>query len=96
MDVVEPTNEMKSVFGLIRAEENKILFEMCQIISLHRNEISAAVTAVAELDVFLAKAKLGQKLKGIIPEVLTVSVFSIGCLGFIFDSIVKLRIIRNR
>jgi len=69
MEVVEPTNEMKSFQGQLRAEENRILFEMCKTISVYRNEIKASVTAVAEVDVFRAKAKLGEKLRGIIPEV---------------------------
>jgi hypothetical protein len=105
MEVVEPTNEMKSVqgrlkfkydtlydvsdprvalkmplklilfcyniAGLIRAEENRILFEMCQTISQNRAEIKDAVTAIAEIDVFRAKAKVGARMRGIIPEVRT-------------------------
>lgn len=69
MEIVEPTNEMKSVLGQIRAEENKILFEMCQMISQYREEIKTAVTAAAEIDVLRAKARLGQRIRGIVPEV---------------------------
>ena len=69
MEIVEPTNEMKSVLGQIKAEENRILFEMCQMISQHREEIKTAVTAVAEIDVLRAKARLGEKIRGVIPEV---------------------------
>ena len=69
MEVVEPTNEMKSVLASLKAEENKILFEMCQTISLHRREIRAAIDAVTELDMVRAKAKLGEKLRGCIPQV---------------------------
>ena len=54
---------------MIRAEENRILFEMCQTISQNRVEIKDAVTAIAEIDVFRAKAKVGLRMKGIIPEV---------------------------
>jgi DNA mismatch repair ATPase MutS len=61
--------------GLIRAEENRILFEMCQTISQNRQEIKEAVTAIAEIDVFRAKAKVGLRMKGIIPEVRTCSVY---------------------
>lgn len=68
-EVVEPTNEMKSIQGLIKAEESRILFEMAQTISQNRVEIRAAVTAIAEIDVLRAKAKIGQRMKGIIPEV---------------------------
>jgi dsDNA-specific endonuclease/ATPase MutS2 len=61
--------------GLIRAEENRILFEMCQTISQNRKEIKEAVTAIAEIDVFRAKAKVGLRMRGIIPEVCTCSVY---------------------
>lgn len=57
------------ISGLIRAEENRILFEMCQTISQNRAEIKEAVTAIAEIDVFRAKAKVGARMRGIIPEV---------------------------
>ena len=42
---------------------------MCQTISQNRKEIKDAVTAIAEIDVFRAKAKIGTKMRGIIPEV---------------------------
>ena len=58
-----------SATGLIRAEENRILFEMCQTISQNRVEIKEAVTAIAEIDVYRAKAKVGARMKGVIPEV---------------------------
>ena len=69
MEVIEPTNEMKSILASIRAEENKILFEMCKVVSEYRQNIKDSVAAVAEIDVYRAKAILGQKLSGIIPEV---------------------------
>lgn len=55
--------------GLLKAEEAKILSEMCRTISKHRQEIKAGASAVAEVDVYRAKAMIGAKLKGIIPEV---------------------------
>ena len=42
---------------------------MCQTISQNRVEIKEAVTAIAEIDVFRAKAKVGMKMRGVIPEV---------------------------
>lgn len=69
MELVEPTNEMKSIFAQLKAEENRIFFEMCKSISKYRDEIRQSVGAIAELDLLMAKAKLGNKLKGVIPEV---------------------------
>eukprot|EP01035_Chromulina_nebulosa_P019183 gene19183-25029_t len=67
--IVEPTNEMRSTLVQIKIEENKILYDMMKCISKHINDIKRALNAVAEVDVFRAKAKLGKILNGIIPEV---------------------------
>ena len=42
---------------------------MCKSISVHREEIKDAVKAIANLDGYRAKAVLGKKLGGTIPEV---------------------------
>lgn len=67
--MIEPTNELKSIYASIRAEENKIYFEMCKSISSNRDFIKTAVNAIAELDGYRAKAIMGKKLKGVIPEI---------------------------
>ncbi|KAJ1424532.1 muts domain V-domain-containing protein [Ochromonadaceae sp. CCMP2298] len=69
MAVVEPTNEMKSVIGKLREEENRIFFEMIQSIARNRMAVEGSARAVAEVDVLRAKAKLGEVLGGVIPEV---------------------------
>jgi DNA mismatch repair protein MutS2 len=68
-EVVDMTNEIKNTHGLLRAEENRILFEMCQSIAEYREEVRAAVRAIAVVDVVHAKAKLGRRMKGVVPEV---------------------------
>ena len=68
-EVVDLTNEMKSTQGKLRAEENSILFDMCQAINQYRNEIKEGVMAVAEVDVINAKAKLGVRIGGVVPSV---------------------------
>jgi dsDNA-specific endonuclease/ATPase MutS2 len=42
---------------------------MCKSISTHREDIKTAVAAIAELDGYRAKAILGKRLRGTIPEV---------------------------
>ena len=69
MEVVEPTNEMKSLGAQLKAEENRILFEMCRTIFANRGPIEKAIRAVGELDVVKAKAKLGKRLAGVVPQV---------------------------
>ena len=68
MEVVEFTNEMKGLQGELQAEENRILFEMCQTILQHLVSIKASVTALAEVDLVRAKASLGKALNGVIPD----------------------------
>jgi len=46
MDIVEVTNEMKSLTGQLRAEENRILLEMCRSISQHRVAVRACLDCV--------------------------------------------------
>ena len=67
--VVEPTNELRGLLAQLREEENRIYLEMCLCVAQHLPAIVAAVRAVAEIDVFAAKAKVGEVLKGVIPEV---------------------------
>jgi len=69
MEIVDRTNELKSIQAEIKAEESKIYYEMCKVISTHRNTIRQGAVAVAELDVYCSRAKLGAQLNGIIPEV---------------------------
>ena len=64
LEIVEPTNEMKSLQAQLRAEEALILSDMCQMVSKYRKEIKSSTHAVAEIDIYRAKAKLGQLLKG--------------------------------
>ena len=64
LEIVEPTNEVKSLQAQLRVEEALILSDMCQMVSKYRNEIKSSTQAVAEIDIYRAKAKLGQLMKG--------------------------------
>jgi len=57
------------MYADIRKEENKIFSEMYTTIANNRTIIKAAALAVAELDGYRAKAVIGKRLSGIIPEV---------------------------
>ena len=48
---------------------------MCKIISKYREEIKSAIAAVAEVDMIRAKAKLGELIRGVIPDVRTVCLY---------------------
>ena len=68
-EVVEPTNTMKSVMASMKLEENRILFEMCKCIRQSKDCIERSAKAIAQLDCYRAKALMGLKLEGVIPEV---------------------------
>jgi len=76
VSIIEPTNELKRLESRYKQEEHSILLTMCQCIAAHLVEITAAVHAVAQIDVIAAKAKLGRKMNGVIPEVETVKKLS--------------------
>jgi DNA mismatch repair protein MutS2 len=69
MEIVEPSNEMRALQAVLKQEENEIYFQMLKNISYYRTEIRASVKAVAEVDVFCAKARVGLRLGGTVPEV---------------------------
>ena len=68
-EVVEATNELKTVLASLRTEENRVFYEMSRCISDHRDEIRRVMKAVAEIDIIRAKAQLGKKLNGVVPDV---------------------------
>ena len=68
-EVVEATNELKTVLASLRTEENRVFYEMSRCISDHRDGIRRVMKAVAEIDIIRAKAQLGKKLNGVIPDV---------------------------
>ena len=68
-DVIEPTNQLKSIIARMKVEENNILSDMCRNVARNRKEIEEAANAIARVDTYRAKALLGQKLGGTIPEV---------------------------
>eukprot|EP01035_Chromulina_nebulosa_P037044 gene37044-49983_t len=69
MEVVEKTNELKSIQADLKAEEAKICYEMCKTIATHREVIRRCAEAVTALDLYCSRARLGAQLNGIIPEV---------------------------
>lgn len=67
--MVEPTNELKSLHAQLKEEENRIFFEMVKTIAANMEELTASAEAVAEVDVLIAKAKVGAIIEGVVPTV---------------------------
>jgi DNA mismatch repair protein MutS2 len=68
-EVVQTTNDLKLAQMELRKEENAVFFKMCKTIAANRDSIVQSMTSVGQLDVMRAKAALGVRIKGVIPEV---------------------------
>lgn len=67
--VVDMTNDLKDLQVSLKAEENKILLDMCRFIAQFKSEIKAAALAVSEVDMIQARYKIGQLMDAVVPEV---------------------------
>jgi DNA mismatch repair protein MutS2 len=68
-EVVGPTNELRQAEAELRAEEARVWRELTETILRHREEINYNVNILAQLDVIMARVKLGKRLEGVIPTV---------------------------
>ncbi len=70
-DVVELGNRLREIESLERAEILRILKILSQTVGEHAIAIQNGVRVAGELDLLLAKARLGVKMKGIFPVLIT-------------------------
>ncbi|CAN0136926.1 unnamed protein product, partial [Ectocarpus fasciculatus] len=68
--VVGPTNELVEVKLQLKVETQRILSQMTLKASKHEDEILQSLAAAAEVDLALARGRLGAKTGGTIPKVL--------------------------
>jgi DNA mismatch repair protein MutS2 len=68
-EIVESTNELRQTEGELRQEEARIWRSLTEEIMNHRVEIEQAIAAAAQLDLVMARIRLGNKWNGIIPHV---------------------------
>jgi dsDNA-specific endonuclease/ATPase MutS2 len=68
-EVVGPTNELRQAEAELRVEEARVWRELTETIIKYREEIVENVNAVGQLDLSMARVKLGKKLEGVVPEV---------------------------
>lgn len=68
-EAVELTNQLTDLYEDLREEEGEILRKMNSMIRLYQKEILRSFKAITTIDILRAKASLGDKLEGIIPEV---------------------------
>ena len=68
-EIVRPTNEMRGAEMELRQEEMKVWRQLTNEIQENREDIEKSIAAVAQLDLVLARIRLGDKLDGVVPKV---------------------------
>ncbi len=68
-EIVGPTNEMRSAEIELRQEEMKVWRRLTKAIKDNREDIERSIAAVAQLDLVMARIRMGDKLDGVVPEV---------------------------
>jgi len=69
-EIVGPTNELRQAEAELRSEEARVWRQLTELIIAHRIEIERNVASLGQLDVVMARVKLGRKLGGgVIPTV---------------------------
>lgn len=68
-EIIAPTNELKQAEAKLRAEEARIWRFLTEQILVNRVEIETSVAAIGQLDLIMARLKLGEKISGTVPIV---------------------------
>lgn len=76
-EIVGPTNELRQAEAELRAEEARVWRQLTEMIVQHRDEIERNVASVGQLDVAMARVKLGKRLEGVVPTVAEDGVVSV-------------------
>ena len=76
-EIVGPTNELRQAEAELRAEEARVWRQLTEMIVQHREEIERNVASVGQLDVTMARVKLGKRLEGVVPTVAEDGVVSV-------------------
>ena len=76
-EVVGPTNDMRQAEFELKKEEDRVWRMLTKSIIDKREEIKRSIAAVAQIDLILARIRLGDQLSGVIPEVKDEGVISL-------------------
>ena len=68
-ELIEVNNDVIEIQGAIRAEERRILLELCDQLRPSVPYFAVAEDVLSEIDLYLAKGRLGMALKGACPEI---------------------------
>lgn len=76
-EIVGPTNELRQAEAELRAEEARVWRQLTEMIVRHREEIERNAASIGQLDVTMARVKLGKRLEGVVPIVAEDGVVSV-------------------
>ena len=68
-EVVALQNEQREAEAQLEREERRILAELTLLVKSHAPEIASGLEAATEIDLSVARAALGRKMHGIVPEI---------------------------
>jgi len=68
-EIVGPTNELRQVEAELRAEEARVWRQLTQQIIVNQESLRRSIQAVGQLDLVMARVRLGQTLEGTVPLV---------------------------
>lgn len=68
-EILEFSKQLEDLYDELQEEEGEILRQMNLMIRRYKDDILNALKAVTFIDILQAKASIGEKLEGIIPEV---------------------------
>lgn len=69
VQVIEPTNDMRRLELELQQEEARIVGEMSRLVALAKKAILGSLEAAALIDLSVARAKLGDAMRAVVPEV---------------------------
>jgi len=69
VQVIEPTNDMKRLELELQQEESRIVAEMTRLVAVSKDAITGSLEAAALVDLSVARAKLGDAMRAVVPEV---------------------------
>jgi len=76
-EIVGPTNELRQIEHELEAEEARVWRSLTEQVWNNQYDLRKSVQAVAQLDLIVARCKLGQRIRGVIPIVQDEGVISL-------------------
>ena len=68
-EIVGPTNELRQAEGELRSEEARIWRYLTEQVLINQRALETSIYAVGQLDLVLARLRLGQSWEGLVPRV---------------------------